>query len=139
MEIHISTDKKLLDVSRIHEYINTVSYWGRGRTLNEVQKTIENSLCFGMYNESMEQLGFARVVTDQVAFGYIMDVIIFEPYQGIGFGTKLVDYVMDHEVVKKLKTIALKTKDAHNLYKKHEFKSIGDSSLWMANDKLKLL
>ena len=139
MEIHISTDKKLLDLSRIHESINTVSYWGRGRTLDEVQKTIENSLCFGMYNESKEQLGFARVVTDQVAFGYIMDVIIFEPYQRIGFGTKLVDYVMNHEVVKKLKTIALKTKDAHNLYEKHEFKSIGDSDLWMANDRLKLL
>jgi len=68
-----------------------------------------------------------------------MDVIIFEPYQRIGFGTKLVDYVMNHEVVKKLKTIALKTKDAHNLYEKHEFKSIGDSDLWMANDRLKLL
>lgn len=139
MEIHISTDKKLLDLSRIHEYISTVSYWGRGRSLNEVQKTIENSLCFGMYDGSKEQLGFARVVTDQVVFGYIMDVIIFEPYQGIGFGTKLVDYVMNHEVVKKLKTIALKTKDAHNLYEKHEFKSIGDSSLWMANDRIKLL
>ncbi len=139
MEIHISTDRKLLDLSRIHEYISIVSYWGRGRTLNEVQKTIENSLCFGMYNESLEQLGFARVVTDQVVFGYIMDVIIFEPYQGIGFGTKLVDYVMNHEVVKKLKIIALKTKDAHNLYEKHEFKSIGDSSLWMANDRIKLL
>jgi N-acetylglutamate synthase-like GNAT family acetyltransferase len=139
MEIHISTDKKLLDVSRIHEYINTVSYWGRGRTLKEVQKTIENSLCFGMYNESKEQLGFARVVTDQVAFGYIMDVIIFEPYKGSGLGTKLIDYLMKHEVIKKLKTIALKTKDAHQLYEKFDFKNVGDSDLWMANDRLKLL
>ncbi len=139
MEIHISTDKKLLDVSRIHEYISTVSYWGRGRTIQEVQKTIENSLCFGMYNILNEQIGFARVVTDHVAFGYFMDVIIFEEYQGKGYGKKLIEHIMNHDVVKKLKTIALKTKDAHNLYEKHEFKSIGDSSLWMANDRLKLL
>ena len=139
MEIHISTDKKLLDVSRIHEYISTVSYWGRGRTIQEVQKTIDNSLCFGMYTIMNEQIGFARVVTDHVAFGYFMDVIIFEEYQGKGYGKKLIENIMNHDVVKKLKTIALKTKDAHDLYEKYEFKSIGHSDLWMANDRLKLL
>ena len=139
MEVFFSTDKSLLNVERIHQYISSVSYWGRGRTLDEVKMTIKNSLCFGMYNASNEQIGFARMVTDHVAFGYFMDVIIFDGYQGMGHGTKLMEYIMGHEVVKNLKTIALKTKDAHELYEKFNFKSIGDSRLWMANDKLKLI
>lgn len=139
MKVFISTDKSLLDIERIHQYISNVSYWGRGRTLNEVEVTIQNSLCFGMYNDSNDQVGFARVVTDHVAFGYFMDVIVFDSYRGRGYGTKLMEYIMNHEVVQNLKTIALKTKDAHELYEKFNFKSIGDSRLWMTNDKLKLI
>ena len=33
-------------------------------------------------------LGFARVVTDKVVFAYLMDLFIFEEYQGNGLGTK---------------------------------------------------
>ena len=139
MEFTISTDKKLLDVERIHNYIGKVSYWGKGRTLEEVQRTIEHSLCFGMYNEENKQMGFARVLTDYTCFGYFMDVIIFEEYQGKGYGKKLVETIMEHEVVKNLKTIGLKTKDAHGLYEKFGFKKIGDSELWMTKDKVKLL
>lgn len=139
MKVFISTDKSLLDIERIHQYISNVSYWGRGRTLNEVEVTIQNSLCFGMYNDSNDQVGFARVVTDHVAFGYFMDVIVFDSYRGRGYGTKLMENIMNHEVVQNLKTIALKTKDAHELYEKFNFKSIGDSRLWMTNDKLKLI
>ncbi len=136
---YISTEKELVNVEKIHDYINKVSYWGRGRSIEEVKKTIEHSLCFGIYNRNDEQMGFARIVTDYVAFGYVMDVIVFDEFQGKGYGNKLIEGIMNHDVVMKLKTIALKTKDAHELYEKFDFKSIGDSELWMANDRLKLL
>jgi len=138
MKIFISTDKTLLDVDLIHRYVSTISYWGRGRTKEEVLGTIENSFCFGMYNEGNEQIGFARLVTDYVTFGYLMDVIVFEEYQGKGYGKDLIEFILGHDAVKKLKTIALKTKNAHGLYKKFDFIKIGDSDLWMANDKVKL-
>jgi N-acetylglutamate synthase-like GNAT family acetyltransferase len=138
MEFSISTDKTLLNVERIQEYIGTISYWGSGRTIEEVHGTIENSFCFGMYNEANEQIGFARLVTDYVTFGYLMDVIIFDEYQGRGYGKELIEFIMNNEVVKNLQTIALKTKDAHGLYEKFDFKKIGDSDLWMAKDKVKL-
>ncbi len=134
----MSTDKTLLDVDLIHRYVSTISYWGRGRAIEEVLETIENSFCFGMYNEANEQMGFARLVTDYVTFGYLMDVIVFDEYQGKGYGKKLIEFIMDHDTIKKLKTIALKTKDAHELYEKFDFKKIGNSDLWMANDKVNL-
>ncbi len=138
MSIVISTDKNKLDIHKIQQYIGVESYWGKGRTVEEVKTTIDNSFCFGLYDEYGNQMGFSRVVTDQILFAYLMDVIIFTEYQGKGYGKKLVDYMMDHELIKKVKTVALKTKDAHSLYERHGFKKVGDSDFWMSIDKIKL-
>lgn len=135
---YISTDKKLLNVNFIHNYIGSISYWGKGRSLKEVESTIENSLCFGVYTKDNIQIGFARVVTDYTFFGYIMDVIMDEKFQGKGIGKQLISFILKHDVIKKLNTLALKTKDAQELYIKYGFKVIGDSPLWMSIDKQKL-
>lgn len=139
MNYFISTDNSELDFERIHDYIGNQSYWGMERTVKQTRTTIENCLCFGMYSETHEQLGFARIVTDYVFFGYIMDLIIFDKYKGKGLGGNLICFMMNHEVVKRLHTIGLKAKDADSLYEKYGFKKIGDSPLWMAIDKQKLL
>jgi len=76
----ISKNKRLLNVEGIQQFIAS-SYWGKDRTLNEVKLTIENSYCFGIYTNDNEQIGFARVVTDYIYFGYFMDVIIFDKFQ----------------------------------------------------------
>jgi len=135
---YITTDKNRLDIDKIHHYISTESYWGNGRTKEEVQTTIAHSFCFGIFNLDNQQLGFARLVTDYVLFAYVMDVLIFPEYQGKGYGKELVTYIMSHELIHKVKTVALKTKDAHELYEKYGFKAIGDSSIWMSIDKIKL-
>lgn len=134
----ISADKSKLDFERIHDYIRNQSYWGMERTVEQTRATIENCLCFGMYSKTHEQMGFARIITDYVFFGYIMDVIIFDKYQGKGYGSKLIEFLLDHEKLKSLQTIALKTKDAHSIYEKHGFKKVGDSPLWMSIDRQKL-
>ncbi len=134
MDFYISTDKNKLDVKSIHIFITGTSYWGKGRTLQEVQTTIDHSLCFGMYAPH-GQVGFARVVTDYVIFAYLMDIIIFKEFRGKGYGKEIITHIMDHEVLKKVKTIALKTRDAHGLYEKFGFRRVGDSPLWMVNDK----
>lgn len=130
----ISTDKSLLDSNAIQQFIAN-SYWGNGRSLDEVKTTIENSYCFGIYTSDKEQIGFARVVTDYIYFGYIMDVIILDKFQGQGYGKILVEHMLNNNTIKNLKTIALKTKDAHLLYEKFGFNKIGDSPLWMSIDR----
>ena len=138
MAFVISTEKSKLDIHKIQQYISVESYWGKDRTLDEVKTTIENSVCFGLYDKKGNQMGFSRVVTDQILFAYFMDVIIFPEYQGNGYGKQLVDYMMNHEIIKRVKTVALKTKDAHSLYERYGFKKVGDSDFWMSIDKIKL-
>jgi len=130
----ISKNKRLLNVEGIQQFIAS-SYWGKDRTLNEVKLTIENSYCFGIYTNDNEQIGFARVVTDYIYFGYFMDVIIFDKFQGKGYGEILIEAMLEDSTIKSLKTLALKTKDAHQLYERFGFDKIGDSALWMSVDK----
>jgi GNAT superfamily N-acetyltransferase len=136
-DYHISIDKGLLDKGFINAFIQN-SYWGKERTMEQTITTIENSVCFGLYTQDKEQIGFARIVTDHVFFGYIMDVIIAESHQGKGLGKVIIEFILNHEIIKKLQTVALKTKDAHSLYKKYGFSKIGTSPLYMSIDKQKL-
>lgn len=80
MKYSISTDKSKLDIDAIHEYLCNTSYWAKGRSVENVKKSIAHSLCFGLYDKSDQMLGFARVVTDEVAFAYVMDVFILEEH-----------------------------------------------------------
>ena len=120
-DIVISTDKKLLDVTMIHAYLSERSYWAKGRSLETVKKSIENSLCFGLYNPQGKQLGFARVATDFAIFGYLMDVFVLEEYRGQGLGKKLIEFVVNHPDIKILRRIGLATSDAHGLYRQFGF------------------
>lgn len=96
------------------------SYWATGRSLENVIKTIESSVCFGMYNVKEEMLGFARVVTDHVAFAYLMDVFILEEFRGNGLGKALAKHVIEHPDLQ-VKFWLLGTVYAHETYRKLGF------------------
>ena len=134
--VRISTDKSLLDFEKLHREIKN-SYWGGYRSIEQTKKTIENSICYGVFNAS-EQIGFARVLTDEVVLAHIMDVIIFEGHKGKGLGKVLMEYILKDARVKDVLSITLKTKDAHTFYGKYGFKRVGNSELWMAIDRAKL-
>ncbi len=125
--IDISTDKKRLNLPLIHNYL-TNSYWAKGRTFEDVKTTIEQCLCFGIYLNG-KQIGFARVLTDYVAFAYLMDVFIVEEFQGQGYANILLERVFKYKEVHVNKWM-LATKDAHELYAKFSFTSI-ESPSWL--------
>lgn len=111
----ISTDKSKLDVDLIHNFLRH-SYWAANIPLKTVQKSIENSLCFGVY-EGASQVGFARVITDYATFGYVADVFILPEKQKQGLGKELMAYIIGFPELQGLRRWHLLTLDAHNLYK----------------------
>ncbi len=117
----ISTDKSALDVLMIHQFLTERSYWAKGRTLETVQRSIANSLCFGAYNEVGKQVAFARVVTDSAVFGWLLDVFVLEDSRGLGIGKQLMEAIVSHPDLKGLKRMGLGTDDAHELYRAYGF------------------
>lgn len=117
--ITVSTDKSKLDVPFIQDFLKDI-YWVMGRTIEEVQRTIDASVCFGIYLDD-KQIGFARVITDYVVFGYVMDVFIAEEHRGKGYSSILIENMMNEPQLKEIKIWRLATTDAHFLYKKFGF------------------
>ena len=120
--VTISTDKNKFDVPFVQNFLKDI-YWAAGRTIEEVQTTIDASFCFGIYLDD-QQIGFARVVTDYVVFAYLMDVFIDEKYRGKGYASVLIDAMMKEPQLQQVKIWRLATSDAHFLYEKFGFKPL---------------
>ena len=119
----ISTDKARLDVRAIHDFLANRSYWARGIPLPLVEKSIENSLCFGVY-EGTQQIGFARVVSDLATFAWLADVFIVESHRGRGLAKWLMACIVGHPELRGLRRWMLATRDAHGLYAEYGFRSL---------------
>ncbi len=91
------------------------SYWAEDRQQQDIEESIRNSLCFGLYKEG-RQIGFARVVTDKVTFAWICDVIVHTDQRGTGLGKWLMECLEEHPDVKDVSQQLLRTRDAHGLY-----------------------
>jgi GNAT superfamily N-acetyltransferase len=128
-EIEISTDPKRFDLGLIHSYL-TSSYWAAGIPRDVVARSIENSLCFGVYEDG-EQVGFARVITDRATFGYLADVFIVESHRGRGLSKRLMEAIVAHPELQNLRRWALITRDAHGLYEQFGFKPLPAPERWM--------
>ncbi|SDC10900.1 GNAT family N-acetyltransferase [Acinetobacter boissieri] len=118
----ITTDEKLFDIIAIHSYL-THSPWAKGIGLNTVAESISNSLCFGLFCQQ-QQIGFARVITDGVTFGYLCDVYILNEWQQQKLGQWLMECCHNHPIMLRLRRIMLVTSTASGFYKKVDYHPI---------------
>ena len=127
----LSDDKDKIQLDRVCQMLNA-SYWAKDRPREIIAKSIENSICFGIYIDE-KQVGFARCVTDYAAFYWLADVIIDEEYRGQGLGKFLVEAAVKHEQLKGCNGL-LGTKDAHGLYSQYGFDLVPDRFMWKNKD-----
>jgi GNAT superfamily N-acetyltransferase len=129
----VSTDRRRLDLDLIHEFL-TNCYWAKGIPREIVARSIEHSLCFGVYDETAAsshnsenevrrgvQVGFARVVSDFATVAYLGDVFVVESYRGRGLSKWVMECIMAHPALQNLRRWMLLTRDAHGLYQQSGF------------------
>lgn len=134
-EYRVSTDKAQLDLSLIHDFLSQSSYWAQGRAFAVVEKSIEHSLCFGVYADQ-QQVGFARVVTDYATFAWLCDVFIVDSRRGQGLSKWLVECVTAHPDLQSVMRFVLATRDAHALYQRYgNFQALPNPEWWMVRTK----
>ncbi len=117
--VTVTTDPSKLDVAAIHVYLSR-AYWSEGIPRKIVERAIANSLCFGLFSGT-KQIGLARVVTDRATYAYLCDVYVLEEFRGKGLGVWLMECVMKHPDLQRLRRFSLATRDAHGLYRKFGF------------------
>jgi hypothetical protein len=152
--ILVSDDRALLDFTAIHGFLSTC-YWSGGISMEQVQRQTRcSTLVFGLYRElpadsagpqatldplaapppaaRLEQLGFARVLSDLTRFAYLCDVFIVTPEQGQGLGKRLLRDIKAHPELVDVRRWLLATRDAHGLYAQFGFEPLRKPEVWMS-------
>lgn len=128
-DYEISTDPARIDVNVVHEFL-TDCYWAKGIPADTVRRSIENSICFGIYH-GKQQVGFARIISDCATFAYLADVFVLPRYRGRGLSRWLMECIVGHPDLQGLRRWMLGTQDAHGLYAKFGFAAIKTPDIWM--------
>ena len=128
----ISTDITRLDLELIHNFLKR-SYWASGIPAEVVERSVENSLVFGLYKEG-EQVGFARVVTDCATFAYLADVFVMESHRGRGLSKWMMGVVFSHPRLQGFRRWLLATQDAHGLYRRYGFTGLARPEIFMERE-----
>jgi GNAT superfamily N-acetyltransferase len=118
----VSTDKARLDRKLIHRFL-TGCYWATGIPRETVDRSIEHSLCFGLYRGE-QQIGFARVISDFATYAYLGDVFVIEKFQGQGLSKLLLKSILEHPDLRGLRRWSPVTRDAHGLYAQFGFQPV---------------
>lgn len=125
----ISTDSSRFDLDLIHDFL-TKCYWAEGIPRDVVQRSIENALCFGVFEDD-RQVGFARVISDYTTYAYVGDVFILESHRGRGLSKQLMRAIMNHPRLQNLRRWSLVTQDAHGLYQQFGFTQLAKPESYM--------
>lgn len=128
-EFEISTDPARLDIGMIHDFLRT-SYWAPDVPREIIEKSIQNSFCFGVYY-GPQQVAFARVITDFATMAYLSDLFVIPEFRAKGISKMLVKAIVDHPRLQGLRRWLLATRDAHGLYAQFGFKPISNPEMFM--------
>ena len=111
----LDDDRSRIDVAEVHRFLAEESYWARGRAYETVETLVrEASRVVGLY-AGARQIGFARAVSDGVAFAYLADVYVLPEFRGRGLGFELVREAVDRGPLAHVRWV-LHTADAHEFY-----------------------
>lgn len=130
-DYEIRTELSDMDFDRIHPWLSADAYWALGRTRDNVETAARNSLNFGVFTGSGEQVAYARVLTDRASFAWLCDVYVDRDHRGRGLGTRLVAAATETLDPLGIRRILLATRDAHEVYAGFGFEPLPDPTMWM--------
>ena len=123
MKYKIVDDLSQMNLDDIIKLLQS-TYWADKRSDEQIEKSVRNSSCYGIFIEGENKLaGFARVISDYATTYYLCDVVVDEEYRNKGLGTALVSYIESLPVYAGLRGI-LVTRDAHSLYRKFGYEVV---------------
>ena len=118
-QLLLSTDRARIDIDGVLDMLHR-SHWGGAITRDILERAIPNSVCVGVY-DGARQLAFARAITDLATYAYLSDVIVLEDARGQGLGSWMIEAILGHPDLQRLRRIALFTRDARELYERYGF------------------
>lgn len=83
-------------------------WWSKDRTKEEIATMLKHCIPFAVIDISSQKLvGFARVLTDEIRYAYIYDVMTEEELRGRGIGKMIMQTVLNHPTLLRVKYFEL--------------------------------
>ncbi len=127
----ITTDLAKIDMIVVYDFLSRRSSWAQGRSFETVQRSMENSICFGAIDSCEKLLGFGRVISDKAVFAWILDVFVLEEERNRGIGTAIVTAILEHPELQNLQRWGLITGDKQKFYEKFGFLPLKNADFFM--------
>lgn len=129
-EYEIDDDFGRLDFGVLEAWLSK-AYWSPNIREAEIRKGAENSAVnLGCYHGG-KLVGYLRVASDKVRFGYIMDVYVEESHRRKGIAGEMVRCAMEHPDLKDVYLWLLATRDAQQVYSRVGFGPLPAPENWM--------
>jgi GNAT superfamily N-acetyltransferase len=121
-DYELDDDPARVDRDAVWGFLSTEAYWGKSRTRADFERQLAGAWrVVGVYETAGgAQAGFARAVSDGVAFAYLADVFVLPAARGGGLGKELVATMIDRGPGAHFRW-NLHTADAHGLYRRYGF------------------
>jgi GNAT superfamily N-acetyltransferase len=95
-DYRVDADPGTIDMDVVWSYLHREAYWGRGRSRADVERQVDGAWrVVGAYADDGSQVGFARAISDGVAFGYLADVFVLKEHRRHGLGRRIVKTMID--------------------------------------------
>ena len=95
-DYEVNADSGRIDMDVVWSYLSREAYWGRGRSREDVEKQVQTAWrVVGAYAGDGSQVGFARAISDGVAFAYLADVFVLKDHRRRGLGRQIVRTMID--------------------------------------------
>ena len=115
----VTTDRALLSLDDALALLHD-THWGGTLSRDVLARAVRNSVCFALLDGD-RLLGFARAVTDLATYAYLTDVVVASEARGRGLGTWIVECILDHPDLQRLRRITLLTRDVPAFYERLGF------------------
>jgi GNAT superfamily N-acetyltransferase len=124
MDYELDDDPTRIQRDAVWRWLSSQAYWARWRARADLEAQLDSAWrVVGVYAGD-EQIGFARAVSDEVAFAFLADVYIDDAHRGRGLGKRLVARMIDEGPGARFRWM-LVTLDAHSLYEQYGFATPG--------------
>ena len=125
MEYRIVDSAEEMKINEVVRLLK-MTYWADKRSVGQIEKSMRNSSCYGVYLDDENKLaGFARVISDYATTYYLCDVVIDTAYRHRGLGTALVSHIESSPEYAGLRGFLI-TRDADDLYRKFGYEVLND-------------
>jgi predicted GNAT family N-acyltransferase len=94
-------------LDQLHALVQKM-WWSTDRTKEEMDIMLRRCLPFAVIDSSTQRLvGFARVLTDEIRYAYIYDVMTEESLRGKGIGKMIMQAILSHPHLSHVKYVEL--------------------------------